>query len=100
MAKVDINTQTGKFYENLHRKPKPETTTDKIKGWFAPLLREQSDLTKLAVDNSDKAREAAEKVWKVSQDHDEGQKALRSGGWKLFKRVVGTVLKDGDELMK
>jgi len=29
-----------------------------------------------------------------------GAKVRRSGAWTLFKRVVGTVLKDGEELMK
>ena len=77
-----------------------QSTTARVKAWFTQLLREQSSLIKTAADNSEKAAEEAHALWLRSQQLDESAKVRRGNGWKLFKRVIGTVLKDGEDLIK
>jgi hypothetical protein len=81
------------------------TTSTKLKEYVA-YLRDQDYFGNIqkkidaSNENSDKIREDIRALFMRAQEHDEAEKVRRGSGWKLFKRVVGTVLKDGEDLIK
>ncbi len=70
---TDINTQTGRFYENLHRTAKHKTTTAKVaKGVILAIkslfIVEKLDIT---ADDAHKAWETTKKIERRQKKRDE-----------------------------
>ena len=60
------------------------STTARIKSWLTSLLREQTDLIKMAVDNSEQGRKNAEAAWKMAQKIDKGLTRAFSAGKSAY----------------
>jgi len=64
------------------------TTTARITRWLTELVREQTDLMKMTLDNSEQGRKNAEKAWKIANKIDKGLTRAFSAQSATYKMDV------------
>ena len=83
MAKVDINTQTGKFYENVHRTAKHKTTTAKITKGVVQAIKSLFIVEKLDI-----TADEAHKAWLTAQRLETREKRAKAAANSAYNMDV------------
>jgi hypothetical protein len=91
---TDINTQTGKFYENLHRTAKHKTTTAKVAKGVILAIKSLFIVEKLDI-----SADEAHKAWLTSQKIERRQKRRDEAdvrAWSAQSSTLKANLKDDE----